>query len=124
MSKRVSRSREPNANSATALANSVLPTPVGPMNSSDAIGRPGRVSPAFAVASTSTTRSTASACPTTRAPNHARVASRSSVAAGSSNTRGSPVSRVKAEYTSASSTKRSSEVSRIRFSRKRIGRPG
>ena len=60
MSKRVSRSREPNRNSASALAVSVLPTPVGPMNSSDAIGLRGRFSPALTAAITSTTSSTAS----------------------------------------------------------------
>ena len=51
------------------MASSVLPTPVGPMNISEAIGLPGRARPALTVASRSTTRSTASSWPITRAAN-------------------------------------------------------
>ena len=60
MSNRVRRSFEPKRNSATALAISVFPTPVGPMNRSDAMGRFGRVRPAFTVARRSVTSATAS----------------------------------------------------------------
>ena len=45
MSKRITRSRLPNRNSASALASSVLPTPVGPTKKSVASGLPGSCRP-------------------------------------------------------------------------------
>ncbi len=66
MSSRIIRSPEPNRNSASALAISVLPVPVGPTNSRTACGRVGSVSPAFTSATRSTMHSTASGWPTTR----------------------------------------------------------
>src|SRR3954463_15548454 len=55
MSRRIIRSGEPNRYSASALAISVLPVPVGPTNSSTACGRVGSVSPALTRATRSTT---------------------------------------------------------------------
>ena len=58
MSNRIMRLRSRKKNSAMVFAISVLPTPVGPMNSSDAIGRSGRVRPALTDAIKSTITST------------------------------------------------------------------
>ena len=84
MSSRIIRSPEPNRNSASALAISVLPVPVGPTNSSTACGRVGSVSPALSSATRSTMHSTASGWPITRAPKNARSASTSSRSRSSS----------------------------------------
>ena len=76
--------REPNRYSASALAISVLPVPVGPTNSSTACGRVGSVSPALSSATRSTMHSTASGWPITRAAKNARSASTSSRSRSSS----------------------------------------
>jgi len=52
--------------SASALASSVLPTPVGPRNRNEPIGRLGSAMPARERRMASVTRLTASSCPTTR----------------------------------------------------------
>ena len=87
---RIIRSPEPNRCSASALAISVLPVPVGPTNSSTACGRVGSVSPAFSSATRSTMHSTASGWPITREPKKTRSASTSSRTRSSSSSGGSP----------------------------------
>ena len=57
---------ESNNDEASDLANSVLPTPVGPKNKKLPIGRLGSFIPARALTTASDTRSTALSCPTTR----------------------------------------------------------
>ncbi len=90
MSIRTIRSPDPNRNSASALAISVLPVPVGPTNSSTACGRVGSVSPALISATRSTMQSTASGWPITRALKNARSAAMSSRSRSSSRVSGSP----------------------------------
>ena len=60
MSSRTSRSAEPNRNSASVFAISVLPVPVGPTKRKTPSGRVGSVTPALIIAIRSTTQSTAS----------------------------------------------------------------
>ena len=57
-----------NRNAASALVSSVLPTPVGPRNMNEPIGRFGSWSPARARRTAVETACTASAWPTTRLP--------------------------------------------------------
>ena len=92
--------REPNRYSASALAISVLPVPVGPTNSSTACGRVGSVSPALISATRSTMHSTASGCPITREAKNARSPSTSSRSRSSSSEAGSPERSVIVESTS------------------------
>ena len=66
MSKRTRRSPLPNSSSASALAVSVLPTPVGPTNKNVASGRPGSLSPCSSKVTTSTAASTAAGWATIR----------------------------------------------------------
>mmetsp|Transcript_3085 Transcript_3085/g.8868 ORF Transcript_3085/g.8868 Transcript_3085/m.8868 type:complete len:554 (-) Transcript_3085:1034-2695(-) len=66
MSIRTIASSESKSASATAFASSVLPTPVGPRNMSDAVGLSGSLSPARERWIASATASTASSCPATR----------------------------------------------------------
>mmetsp|Transcript_24046 Transcript_24046/g.81225 ORF Transcript_24046/g.81225 Transcript_24046/m.81225 type:complete len:496 (+) Transcript_24046:282-1769(+) len=66
MSIRTIASSESKSASATAFASSVLPTPVGPRNMSDAVGLSGSLSPARDRWIASATASTASSCPATR----------------------------------------------------------
>ena len=56
----------PNRLDANDLANSVLPTPVGPKNKKDPIGRFGSFKPALARRTAFDTATTASSCPMTR----------------------------------------------------------
>ncbi len=65
MSMRIIRSWLPNSASASALASSVLPTPVGPRNRKLPIGRFGSPSPARDRRTASATTDTASSWPTT-----------------------------------------------------------
>ena len=60
------RSTEPNRYSATVLASSVLPVPVGPANRNTPIGLPGSLRPALSMAMRSTMAATASSWPMTR----------------------------------------------------------
>ena len=78
MSRRIIRSTEPNRNSETALASSVLPVPVGPANRNTPIGLSGSFSPALSMAMRSTMASTASSWPITRAVKKSRIDFRSS----------------------------------------------
>ena len=57
---------ESNKSSASALASSVLPTPVGPRNMNEPSGLEGSWSPALERSTASATASTASSCPMTR----------------------------------------------------------
>ena len=66
MSMRTSAVSSSNRNSASARAVSVLPTPVGPRNRNEPIGRRGSLSPARARRTASETAWTASSWPTTR----------------------------------------------------------
>ena len=93
MSSRTSRSAEPKRNSASALAISVLPVPVGPTKRKTASGRLGSVRPALTSAIRSTRQSIASGWPSTRARRSARTSSRSSGASGSRIASGSPEAR-------------------------------
>ena len=81
MSSRISRSGEPNRNSASVLASSVLPVPVGPANRNTATGLLESVSPALSIAMRSTTASTASSWPMTRALKKRRRTARSNALA-------------------------------------------
>jgi hypothetical protein len=78
ISSRIIRSTEPNRNSLTAFASSVLPVPVGPANKKTPIGLLGSLRPAFSMAMRPTIASTASSCPMTRAAKKLRTALRSS----------------------------------------------
>ncbi len=66
MSTRIMFFSEPNTASATALESSVLPTPVGPRNKNDPIGRLGSRRPARPRFTAAATAFTASSCPITR----------------------------------------------------------
>ena len=63
---RIKSSSEPNITSASDLANSVLPTPVGPKNMKLPIGRFGSLMPLRARRTARATALTASSCPITR----------------------------------------------------------
>ena len=66
ISKRMMLLSEPNISPANALANSVLPTPVGPRNINEPIGRFGSLMPDRARRTARATLLTASSCPLTR----------------------------------------------------------
>ena len=66
MSMRIICFSESNNDAANDLANSVLPTPVGPKNRKLPIGLFGSLIPALARTTASDTKSTALSCPTTR----------------------------------------------------------
>ena len=66
MSIRVIACSSSNRNAASARASSVLPTPVGPRNRNEPMGRRGSLSPARARRTASDTAAMASSCPTTR----------------------------------------------------------
>ena len=78
MSRRIIRSTEPNRNSETALASSVLPVPVGPANRNTPIGLLGSFRPALSMAMRAIMASTASSWPITRAAKKSRIDLRSS----------------------------------------------
>ena len=66
MSIRIIAFSSPNKLDAKDLANSVLPTPVGPKNKKEPIGRFGSFNPALARRTAFDTATTASSCPITR----------------------------------------------------------
>ena len=68
MSKRIMASSEPKRALASVLASSVLPTPVGPKNRKEPIGRLGSFSPERARRMALAIALTASAWPITRSP--------------------------------------------------------
>ena len=104
MSSRIIRSPDPNRYSASALAISVLPVPVGPTNSSTACGRVGSVSPALISATRSIMHSTASGWPITREAKNARSAPTSSRSRSSSSEAGRPERSVIVASTSVSAS--------------------
>src|SRR5579875_1662479 len=82
-----------NRNSASALANSVLPTPVGPRNRNEPIGRFGSCRPARARRMALDTAATASSWPTTRCFRAASICSSFSRSLDSIFSTGMPVHR-------------------------------
>ena len=122
MSIRVSARSSSNSSAASALASSVLPTPVGPRNRNEPVGRSGSEMPARARRTASDTARTASAWPTRRSPSAASMRSSLPVSPSSIRPAGMPVH---ADTTAAmssgptcSSTMRSAlcDVSRARAS--------
>ena len=93
MSIRVIAASSSKRNQAKAFVSSVLPTPVGPRNINDPIGRWGSCNPARARRTAFTTALTASACPTTRSPRHASILLSFSRSASSIFATGTPVQR-------------------------------
>src|SRR3712207_7246570 len=75
MSMRTIARSSSNRNSASALASSVLPTPVGPRNRNDPVGRFGSATPERARRTASDTARTASGWPTTRRPSSSSIRS-------------------------------------------------
>ena len=90
MSMRTSREADPNMNSASAFASSVLPVPVGPTSSSTPSGRVGSLRPARAIEMRSTTPEIASPWPSTRSSKNARTSASGSGLDGSSIVSGRP----------------------------------
>ena len=82
-----------NMNSASARASSVLPTPVGPRNTNEPIGRFGSCRPERARRSAFATAETASSCPTTRSCSRSSMWISFSVSPSSSRETGMPVQR-------------------------------
>ncbi len=90
-----------NRKSASALASSVLPTPVGPRNRNEPVGRSGSLTPARARRTASETARTATCWPTTRRPRASSIRSSLAVSPSSSRPAGMPV---QADTTSATSS--------------------
>ena len=93
MSMRTMAVSSSNRNDASALVSSVLPTPVGPRNMKEPIGRFGSCSPARARRTAVATDFTASACPTTRRPSTPSMARSLSRSPCSILSTGTPVQR-------------------------------
>ena len=93
ISSRTMLSSSLNKNSASALLNSVLPTPVGPRKMKLPKGRLGSLRPARARRMVSATASTASSCPMTRRCSSASIRSSRSASPASSRPAGMPVHR-------------------------------
>ncbi len=91
MSMRVIARSSSNRNSASALASSVLPTPVGPRNRKDPVGRSGSAMPARLRRTASETACTARCCPIRRLPSSSSIRSSLLVSASSSRPAGMPV---------------------------------
>ncbi|SHV69273.1 Uncharacterised protein [Mycobacteroides abscessus subsp. abscessus] len=97
-----------NRKSASALASSVLPTPVGPRNRNDPVGRLGSATPARARRTASETASTAFFCPTTRLPSSSSMRNNLAVSPSMRRPVGMPVH---ADTTSATSSGLTSSLS-------------
>ncbi len=108
MSMRTIARSSSNRNSASALASSVLPTPVGPRNRNEPVGRFSSAMPERARRTASDTARTASACPTTRLPSSSSMRSSFAVSPSSMRPAGMPVH---AETTSATSSGPTSSLS-------------
>ena len=93
MSMRSSADSSSNRYSANALVSSVLPTPVGPRNMNEPIGRWGSCRPARARRTAVDTALTASACPMTRLPSCCSMRSSFSFSPSSILSTGTPVQR-------------------------------
>ena len=91
MSMRIKASSVSNMNSANALHSSVLPTPVGPKNMNEPLGRFGSDSPARERRMASATAFTASCWPTTRLPSTSSMRSNLSRSPSSMRDTGIPV---------------------------------
>jgi hypothetical protein len=83
-----------NSSAASALASSVLPTPVGPMNRKLPTGRSPVERPARARSTASATARTASGWPTTRRPSRSRSPSMRDDSSRVSRLTGMPVQRL------------------------------
>ena len=93
-----------NRKSASALASSVLPTPVGPRNRNEPVGRSGSEMPARARRTASDTARTASRCPTRRAARPSSIRSSLAVSPSSSRPAGMPVHDATTSATSSGPT--------------------
>ena len=93
MSMRIIASWASNMNSASARASSVLPTPVGPRNRNEPIGRSGSCRPARERRSAVATASTASSWPTTRSCRRSSMCTSFSVSPSIRRLTGMPVQR-------------------------------
>ena len=91
ISTRMSAFSSSNINSAKALVSSVLPTPVGPRNINEAMGRFGSEMPARERLTASATFCTASFCPTTRAWSSCSMRLRRTASSSSMRDTGMPV---------------------------------
>ena len=96
--------------SARAFASSVLPTPVGPRNMNEPVGRSGSAIPARARRTASLTSRTASAWPTTRLPSSSSMRRSFCVSPSSSRPAGMPV---QAATTSAMSSAVTSSLTMV-----------
>src|SRR5882724_901169 len=94
MSMRIIACSESNMNSASARASSVLPTPVGPRNRNEPIGRSGSASPARERRSAPDTADTASSWPTTRSCRRSSMWTSFSTSPSISRVTGIPVTRL------------------------------
>ncbi len=104
MSMRTTARSSSNRKSASALASSVLPTPVGPRNRNDPVGRSGSAMPARARRTASDTARTASSCPITRACSSDSIRSSFAVSPSSSRPAGIPVHAATTSATSSGPT--------------------
>ncbi len=93
-----------NRNSASALASSVLPTPVGPRNRNEPDGRSGSEMPALDRRTASDTACTALAWPTIRWPSSCSIRSSLPVSPSSSRPAGIPVQAATTSATSSGPT--------------------
>ena len=93
MSTRTIACSSSNRKLASALVSSVLPTPVGPRNMNEPIGRLGSCKPALARLTAVETARTASAWPTTRLANASSICSSLSRSPSSILSTGMPVQR-------------------------------
>jgi hypothetical protein len=108
MSMRTIARSSSNRNSANAFASSVLPTPVGPRNMNEPVGRFGSATPARLRRTASETAVTACRCPTTRLPSSSSMRSSLAVSPSSIRPAGMPVH---ADTTSAMSSGPTSSLS-------------
>ncbi len=104
MSMRIMARSSSNRNSASALASSVLPTPVGPRNRNEPVGRSGSDTPARARRTASDTACTARAWPITRCPISVSIRSSLAVSPSSSRPAGIPVQEDTTSATSSGPT--------------------
>ncbi|MNT54199.1 hypothetical protein D3C72_1913390 [compost metagenome] len=94
MSSRTIAVSSSNRNWASDLVSSVLPTPVGPRNMNEPIGRLGSCRPARERRTALATAATASLCPITRAPSEDSICSSFSRSPSSIRSTGMPVQRL------------------------------
>src|SRR6266581_1512517 len=104
MSMRTTARSSSKRNSASALASSVLPTPVGPRNRKEPVGRSGSEMPARDLRTASDTAWAARAWPTSRLPSSASIRSSLPVSPSSSRPAGMPVHEDTTSATSSGPT--------------------